>query len=161
MTNNVTFWLIGLPCSGKSSISTKLLKKIKKPCVILDGDVLRQGLSADLDFSEKGRYENVRRVAHLSKLLMQQGVIPIVAILAPLNSHRKLARDIIGDAMKVIYLDVDLSVCEKRDVKGMYHEARRGKITNYTGIDSPFDVPDYPDIILNTEKLSIDECLKI
>ena len=161
MNNVVTLWLTGLPCSGKTSISKNILKTLSRPCFMLDGDVLRRGLCADLDFSETGRYENVRRVAHLSKVLMQQGIIPIVSILAPLTSHRKLAREIIGDAMKVVYLDADLSVCEKRDVKGMYHKARRGELQNFTGVDSPFDIPDHPDIILNTDRLTIDDCSKI
>lgn len=161
MNNIVTLWLTGLPCSGKTSISKNMFKKLSNSCVMLDGDVLRHGLCADLDFSETGRYENVRRVAHLSKVLMQQGIIPIVSILAPLSSHRKLAKDIIGDAMKVIYLDADLSVCEKRDVKGMYRKARRGELRNFTGVEGSFDVPDHPDIVLDTDRLTIDECSNI
>mgnify|MGYP001397999347 CR=1 FL=1 len=156
-----TLWLTGLPCSGKTSISIDLNKKILSSCVRLDGDELRNGLCSDLDFTHESRLENVRRVAHISKLLMHQEIIPIVSILSPLQHHRDVAKDIIGENMVIIYLDTDLETCEQRDVKGMYAKARKGIISNFTGISDSFESPTKPDLVLKTSELSIDECSSI
>ena len=151
-------WLTGLPCSGKTTLSMCLSNKILQPNVRLDGDDLRLGLSNDLDFSAESRKENTRRVASVSKLLSAQDIIPIVSILAPLNKHRLLAQDILGESMKIIYLRANLDVCEKRDVKGMYKKARMGVVKNFTGVDDLFEKPNNADLVLDTSTLSVEEC---
>ena len=152
-------WLTGLPCSGKTTLANAFVK-CHSGFISLDGDNVRQYISSDLDFSLNSRQENVRRVASFAKLLLDQNISSIVSILSPLESHRSLAKDIIGDSFKLIYLDTALDICERRDVKGMYKKARQGEINDFTGIDSPYEKPLSADLILNTHKESINQCLQ-
>jgi adenylyl-sulfate kinase len=164
MNNKIfTLWLTGLPCCGKTTISNTIIQdKIFSNIIQLDGDIVRKYLSSDLDYTMKAREENVRRVSSLCKLLNLQGFSCIVSILSPLEKHRIIAKSIIGEYLKLVYINTPLDVCEKRDVKGMYNMARQGKITNFTGIDSSYEVPQNPDIVINTTKDSIDNsCRKI
>ena len=148
-SKNVVIWLTGLPCSGKSTLANTFIKSYPH-FILLDGDNVRQYISSDLDFSLDSRQENVRRVASFAKLLLDQNISSIVSILSPLESHRNLAKNIIGDSFKLIYLDTALDICERRDVKGMYKKARQGKINDFTGIDSPYEVPENAEIHVNT-----------
>ena len=155
---NHVLWLTGLPCSGKTTLANGFVKSHSN-YILLDGDNVRRYISSDLDFSLNSRQENVRRVASFAKLLLDQNISSIVSILSPLELHRSLARNIIGDSFKLIYLDTALDICERRDVKGMYKKARQGKINDFTGIDSPYEKPSSPDLTLNTNIDTINVCL--
>lgn len=154
-------WLTGLPCSGKSTIANALqtsLNNSGKHTYILDGDNLRHGLNKDLDFSIRARHESARRTAEVARLMVDAGLIVIVSIISPLERDRQYARSLFSDnQFKEIYLSTPLAVCEKRDVKNMYHKARAGTIKNFTGVDSPYEVPQYPDIDVDTQSHTIDE----
>jgi adenylylsulfate kinase len=167
--NGIVIWLTGLSGSGKTTIAHRIEESLfNKGCLtqILDGDNIRNGLNCDLGFSEQDREENIRRVAEVSKLFINSGIICINSFISPTHRMRQMARDIIGSENFIeIFLNASLEVCEKRDVKGMYKDAREGKIKNFTGIDSIYEIPVYPDIELNTEVLPISEtvekCLEI
>ena len=151
-------WMTGLPCSGKTTIVRKLAETIPN-LAILDGDELREWLSPK-DFSRDGRNEHNRKVAHLAKLLLKHDVSVLVSLISPFNQNREDARKIIGnDKFIETYVKCSLSVCEKRDVKGMYKKARLNEIKNFTGINDDYDIPDNPDLIINTENTSLDECV--
>ena len=156
---NYIFWLIGLPCSGKTTLSTSLhsyLKIKNKKVIIFDGDILRKGINKDLGFSKKDRDENIRRSVELVKLFYDQGYTIIISQITPLNQNRDLIKKTFCEAVKIIYIECDLETCIKRDVKGMYKKAMNGEIKDFTGIDSKFEIPNKPDLLLNTsnEKLS-------
>ena len=152
-------WMTGLPCSGKTTIARKL-QEIYPKLALLDGDELREWLSPK-DFSRDGRNEHNRRVAHLAKLLLKHDVSVLVSLISPFNENREDARKIIGnDKFIETYIQCSLSVCEKRDVKGMYKKARLNEIKNFTGINDDYDIPDNPDLIINTENSSLDECVE-
>jgi len=156
-----TIWFTGLPCSGKTTLVKQLKKELdRKGCrtVHLDGDVVRKGLNIDLGFSEEDRKENLRRVAHIAKLLNQQGNTVIASFVSPTNEMRSMVREIIGD-MKLVYVKCSLKECEKRDREGMYKKARKGKIKDFTGISAPFEEPN-ADVVTDTENNSIDECIE-
>ena len=151
-------WMTGLPCSGKTTIARKL-RELSPKLVVLDGDELREWFSAK-DFSRDGRNEHNRRVAHLAKLLLEQNFPVSVSLISPFNENREDARKIIGDSKFIeIYIKCSLSVCEKRDVKGMYKKARLNQIKNFTGVNDDYDIPDNPDLIINTENNTLDECV--
>ena len=140
-----TLWFSGLSGSGKSTLA-KLLKneiiKRNRNCILLDGDIIRTGLNQDLGFSQQERTENIRRVAHMAKLLNDQGVIVIAAFISPLHSQQELAQKIISKSkFKLVYLNTSLEVCEQRDPKGLYKRARNGEIPEFTGIDSIYEKP--------------------
>ena len=154
-------WITGLPCSGKSTIANALEKdlyNLGKHTYLLDGDNLRHGLNIDLDFTMKARHENVRRTAEVARLMVDAGLIVIVSIISPLHKDREFARSKFSDnQFKEVYLSTSLEVCEKRDVKNMYRKARAGILKNFTGVDSPYEVPQYPDIVIDTQTHSIDK----
>ncbi len=157
-------WITGLPCSGKTTLAKKIVNRLEKekiPNVLLDGDEIRSFISADLDFSHKARNENVRRVAGISKLLLEQGVASVVSILSPLEKQRNNACKIIGDKFNLIYLNTSIEVCEKRDVKGMYKLARENKIKDFTGVGSIFENPKNFHIEVDTGCLNISESTNI
>ena len=158
-------WLTGLSGSGKTTLSTGLEKALfKKGFLIktLDGDQLRAGINANLGFTEQDRHENIRRVAEISSLFIECGVICINSFISPTAAMRQTARQIIGDESFIeIYLKASLEVCEQRDPKGLYKSARRGEIRNFTGIGSPYEVPLNPDLVIDTEKYSIEESIEI
>lgn len=144
-------WMTGLPCSGKSTIVRHLQKEIPN-LAMLDGDELREWFSPK-DFSKAGRDEHNRRVAHLARLLLQHGVPSVVSLVSPYRENRSDARRIIdaGDSFAECYVRCSLAKCEERDVKGMYARARRGEIKGFTGIDDPYESPENPDLLVDTE----------
>ena len=151
--------MTGLPCSGKTTIARKLQELIPN-LVMLDGDELREWLSPK-DFSRKGRNEHNRKVAHLARLFLKHNVPVVVSLISPFNKNREFARKIIGDSMFIeTYIKCSLSLCEKRDDKGLYKKARLNKIKNFTGVNDDYDIPANPDLIVNTETNSLDKIIK-
>jgi bifunctional enzyme CysN/CysC len=146
-------WFTGLSGSGKSTVANLVEKKLAaegRHAYILDGDNVRHGLNKDLGFTEEARVENIRRVAEVARLMADAGLIVLVSFISPFQNERRLAREIAGDiAFTEVYVDTPLEVCEARDPKGLYARARRGEIKNFTGIDSPFEVPDDAEIVLH------------
>ena len=154
-------WLTGLSSAGKSTIANLLEQKLgdlgRHTC-LLDGDDIRLGLSRDLGFTHDDRVENIRRIAEVAKLMADTGLIVIVAIISPFRSERARARALMGDGEFVeIFVDAPIDVCEARDVKGLYAKARRGELPDFTGIDSPYESPENPELHLDTVKLSAEE----
>ena len=151
-------WMTGLPCSGKTTLAKKLSDKVNN-IAILDGDELREWLSPK-DFSREGINEHNRKVANLAKLLSNHNVPVLVSLVSPFNENRKDARKIIGDNKFIeTYVKCSLSICEERDVKGMYKKARLNEINNFTGVNDDYDIPDNPDLIIDTENNSLNECV--
>ena len=146
-------WFTGLSGSGKSSIANLIEKRLTvegRHAYILDGDNVRHGLNKDLGFTEADRVENIRRVAEVARLMADAGLIVLVSFISPFRNERRLAREIAGDVrFSEIFVDTPLEVCEARDPKGLYARARRGEIKNFTGIDSPFEAPEHPDLLLH------------
>lgn len=157
----VMLWFTGLSGSGKSTIAVALERELHRRdrlCRILDGDNIRAGINANLGFSEADRKENIRRIAEVSKLFVDTGIITIAAFISPTEEMRQMAAEIIGrNDFKEIYISTPLEECERRDVKGLYAKARLGEIKNFTGISSPFEVPANPALSLDTSKLTIKE----
>jgi adenylylsulfate kinase len=163
-------WMTGLSGSGKSTIAVELEAQLMKrgyTAFVLDGDNIRHGLNADLDFSETGRHENIRRISHVAALLADAGMITITAFISPFAEDRAMAKTIINkttdgnaDRFREIYINTPLSVCETRDPKGLYKKARTGEITNFTGIHAPFEAPENPDLEVKTDNLDIDQCVE-
>jgi bifunctional enzyme CysN/CysC len=145
-------WLTGLSGSGKSTIANLVEKRLTaegRHAYILDGDNVRHGLNKDLGFTEEARVENIRRVAEVARLMADAGLIVICSFISPFRNERRLAREIAGDIrFTEVHVDTPLEVCEARDPKGLYARARRGEIKNFTGIDSPFEAPEHPDMVL-------------
>ena len=143
-------WLTGLSGSGKSTIAIALEKELHacgKRTYILDGDNIRQGLNKDLGFTVADRVENIRRIAEVSLLMMDAGLIVITAFISPFREDRKMAKNLIGPSNFVeVYVNTPLHVCEERDLKGLYKKARAGVLPNMTGITSPYEPPETPDI---------------
>lgn len=157
-------WLTGLSGSGKSTIAIGLERKLHAKgflTQILDGDNVRTGINKNLGFSDEDRTENIRRIAEVSKLFLNCGIITINSFVSPTIAIREQAREIIGkDDFIEVYINVPIEVAEKRDVKGLYKKARAGEIKNFTGIDAPFEEPPNPAIELKTHELSIDDSVE-
>lgn len=160
----MVYWFTGLSGAGKSTLVNAVAVQLYQRGYIikvLDGDIIRQGLCSDLGFSLEDRQENIRRIAEVAKLFMESGVIVLCAFITPTETLRDQARDIVGaDRFKQIYIKCPLEVCESRDVKGLYAKARQGKIVGFTGIDSPYEEPAQPDIILDTAQATISQCVQ-
>jgi adenylylsulfate kinase len=158
-------WLTGLSGSGKTTIALQLEKELYKLgflVQILDGDNIRAGINNNLSFSEGDRTENIRRIAEVSKLFLNCGIITINCFVSPTIKMRQIAKKIIGkENYYEIFIDADLETCEKRDVKGLYKKARNGEIKNFTGIDSQYEKPNNPSLEVNTSQLSIEESIEI
>lgn len=154
-------WLTGVPGAGKSTIARRVFAELRNRCVpgyLLDGDEIRRGLSADLGFADADRTENVRRVAHVARMMMDAGLVPIVALVSPFERDRREARRVIGNAYFIeVYVDVPPDLAFTRDPKGMYRKARRGEIPRFTGVDSRYEQPVAPDLHLRTDLLSESE----
>ena len=159
--HSVMVWFTGLSGSGKSTIAIALERELHKRgllCRILDGDNIRSGINNNLGFTEADRVENIRRIAEVSKLFLDTGVITIAAFISPNNDIREMAADIIGqDDFLEVYVSTPLEECERRDVKGLYAKARKGEIKNFTGISAPFEEPARPALTLDTSVLSLEE----
>jgi len=158
---SIVLWFTGLSGSGKSTLAHALEEKLfQKGCktFVLDGDNIRHGLNSNLDFSEAGRTENIRRISEVSKLMLESGLIVMTAFISPINKDRSEARNLISsDDFIEIYCKASLETCETRDVKGLYKRARAGEIKNYTGIDSPYEVPENPELTIETDNQSLEE----
>ena len=156
-----TIWLTGLSGSGKTSIASWLERKLHSEgflVQVLDGDNIRSGINNNLSFTEEDRKENIRRIAEISKLYINSGVITINGFVSPTNEVRDLAKSIIGEEDFIeVFINTPLHVCEERDVKGLYKKARSGEIKNFTGIGAPFDVPKDADCVVETENSTIAE----
>jgi adenylylsulfate kinase len=157
-------WFTGLPASGKSTIAHALEKELFDRGIrsyVLDGDNIRHGLNSDLGFSREDRKENLRRVAELSKLFVDAGVVVLAAFVSPFREDRKYVRDILGDeSFFEFYVKCSPEICEHRDPKGQYKKAREGVIKNYTGVSAPYEEPEKPDLVLNTEELPVEESVE-
>jgi adenylylsulfate kinase len=154
-------WFTGLSGSGKSTIASQvehILHDSGYLTYILDGDNIRHGLNKDLGFSSKDRVENIRRIAEVAKLMTNSGLIVLVSFITPFKKVREFAKSIIGKQFHEIFIDTPLAVCEARDVKGLYKLAREGEIKDFTGIDSPYEIPVSPEIHVETADKTIDEC---
>lgn len=161
----VTVWMTGLSGAGKSVLSNEVEKRLfakGKHTMLLDGDNVRMGLNKNLGFTEEDRIENIRRIAEVSKLMNESGLIVLTAFISPYRLDRRNAKEIIGeDSFVEVYVSTPLEECEKRDVKGLYQKARAGKIPNFTGITSQYEEPEHPDIIVDTSKHTLEECAEI
>lgn len=158
-------WLTGLSGSGKSTLAVALERKLfemNMNTYILDGDNIRMGLNRNLGFSQEDRKENIRRIGEVSKLFVDAGTIVLSAFISPYREDRHLARELFAEKDFVeVYVRCPLEVCETRDPKGLYRKARAGDIANFTGISAPYEEPESPEIILNTNLYSIEECTLI
>lgn len=156
-------WFTGLSGAGKSTLAHRveeiLFEELDCNTFVLDGDNVRHGLCTDLGFSLDDRHENIRRIGEMSKLFMQAGVITLTAFISPFRHDRDIVRSMVGDDEFVeIYCDTPLSICEQRDVKGLYQKAREGIVREFTGISSPYEKPLNPEIVVQTGEKSLDEC---
>lgn len=161
------FWMVGLSGSGKSTLARALEARLHEKgylTALLDGDNLRSGINNNLGFSEEDRHENIRRAAETAKLLASNGVITICSLISPTTKIRSMASKVLGELYNEIHIDCPVEVCESRDVKGLYAKARSGEIRNFTGIDSPFEIPESPGLAVNTDKndlqTSLDQLLE-
>jgi len=160
--HSVILWFTGLSGAGKSTLAhcvEETLHQMGCRTFVLDGDNVRHGLCGDLGFSMEDRAENIRRIAEVAKLMMEAGVITLTAFISPFRSEREKARLIFphGEFLE-IYCKCPLEVCEQRDVKGMYKKARDGQIKDFTGISSPYEEPDNPELVVETAKYTLEEC---
>lgn len=156
---SAVLWFTGLSGSGKSTIANALearLNAMGRLSYLLDGDNVRLGLNSDLGFSEADRKENNRRVAHVSQLLWDANVLTLVSFISPFRHERDSARKLIGADFIEIFVDAPIAECEKRDPKGLYMKARKGEIAQFTGITSPYEPPESPELILHTDRETID-----
>lgn len=159
-----TIWMTGLSGAGKSTLANALEKRlfsIGKHTMLLDGDNVRMGLNKNLGFDENDRIENIRRIAEVSKLMNDAGLIVLTSFISPFRQDRRNAKEIIGKGYVEVYVSTPLEECERRDVKGLYKEARLGKIPNFTGVSSVYEEPEHPDIVVDTSKNSLEECVDI
>ena len=157
-------WFTGLSGSGKSTLAHAVedhLYRMNIHTFVLDGDNIRQGLCKDLGFSDADRTENIRRIGEVSKLMVDAGVMVMTAFISPFRQDRNLVRELVdsGDFVE-IYCDASLETCEQRDPKGLYKKARAGQIPEFTGISSPYEAPESPEIVLKTDADSIEDCVK-
>jgi adenylylsulfate kinase len=157
-------WFTGLSGSGKSTLAHAVEEALhQQGCrtFVLDGDNVRHGLCGDLGFSEKDRQENIRRIGEMAKLFMEAGIIVLTAFISPYRADRERVRAMVGSGNFIeIYCDTSIEICEKRDVKGLYKKARSGEIAEFTGISSPYEKPETPELVLNTGAESLDVCMK-
>ena len=158
-------WFTGLSGSGKSTLAIALERELNKRgvlCYLLDGDNIRTGINNNLGFTEEDRNENIRRIAEVSKLFADCGVVTLAAFISPTNDIRANAAKIIGnDDFVEVFVSTPLEECEKRDVKGLYKKARAGEIKHFTGISSPFEAPESPALSIDTSKPDMGECVSI
>jgi len=159
MQEATVLWLLGIPCSGKTTLAYQIKSELDKkniPCKVLDGDELRSGINADLGFSPQDREENIRRAAEIAKLFLDAGFVTICSFITPTAKLRQLASGIIGAAhFHEIHVSCSIEVCMQRDVKGMYNKAQKGIIKDFTGLQSTFEAPEAPFLTVNTEEKDV------
>jgi adenylylsulfate kinase len=157
-------WFTGLSGSGKSTLAVQLeaqLHALGFKTYLLDGDNIRSGLNKDLSFTDEGRIENIRRIGEVSKLLLDAGIIVLSAFISPFEADRDQVKKIVGHENYVeIFVNAPIEVCEQRDVKGLYKNARAGEVKNFTGIDSPYEIPQRPDLTIHTHETNLDESIE-
>ncbi len=156
----MTLWFTGLSGSGKSTLANEVEKRLfslGKHTILLDGDNVRHGLNKNLGFKEEDRVENIRRISEVAKLMNDAGLIAITSFISPYEKDRESARHVIGDSFVEVYVSTPLEECERRDVKGLYKKARSGEIPNFTGISSPYEKPEKPEIEIDTTNITIDD----
>ena len=154
-----TLWFTGLACSGKSVLADAVADDLKERGMKverLDGDIVRKSLTRDLGFTDEDRRMNIERVTFVAKLLTRNGVAVLASFISPFNDIRRYSREEIGEYI-LVYVKCSLQECERRDIKGMYGKARAGQLKEFTGIDSPFEEPDTADIIVETDKQTVEE----
>ena len=157
-----TIWFTGLSGSGKSTLANELEKRLVamgKHTMLLDGDNVRMGLNRNLGFREADRIENIRRIAEVSKLMNDAGLIVLTSFISPFAQDRQNAREIIGDAFMEVYVSTPMEECERRDVKGLYKKARNGELDHFTGVTSPYEVPQHAEVVIDTSKCSVEACV--
>jgi len=157
-------WLTGLPGSGKSTLAFELERRLfeaGRQVYVLDGDNLRHGLNADLEFSPEDRAENIRRVGEVAALYAGAGMITVTAFISPYRVDRQGARKAAKGHFHEIYLSASLEACEDRDPKGHYKQAREGKIQNFTGVSAPYEEPESPELVIDTGSLGVEESLQV
>lgn len=162
MTRGVTIWFTGLPCSGKTTIADRVAEVLREKghkVERLDGDIVRKSLTSDLGFSKEDRDENIKRVTFVAKLLTRNGVKVLATFVSPYIERRRKTREEIGEFMEV-YVRCPVDECMKRDVKGMYRKALAGEITGFTGVDDPYEEPPNPELILDTDKETVEESVQ-
>jgi adenylylsulfate kinase len=161
---NAVLWFTGLSGAGKSTISSEVEKKLYETgyhTYVLDGDNIRHGLNKDLGFSEEDRKENIRRIGEVAKLLVDAGLITLSAFISPFREDRKMVRDMLGHREFIeIYIKCSLQECEHRDPKGLYKKARAGEIKNFTGISSPYEEPEHAELVIETDKQSLEKSVQ-
>ena len=154
-------WFTGLSGSGKSTIANELEKHLFETGIhtyILDGDNVRDGLNSDLDFTDEGRIENIRRIGEVANLFVDSGLVVLSAFVSPFKSDRALVSNLVGESNYVeVFVDCPLEVCEARDVKGLYQKARNGEISSFTGISSPFEEPENAEVHIKSNELTVQE----
>lgn len=159
---SVLLWFTGLSGAGKSTLAHALEEELHRQGVrtfVLDGDNVRHGLCADLGFSPVDRSENIRRIGEMAKLFIEAGVIALTAFISPFHADRYRVRELVGEDFLEVYVRCPLEVCEQRDVKGLYKKARAGVIAEFTGISSPYEVPQNPEFVIDTAGRSVEECV--
>lgn len=155
----VVLWFTGLSGSGKSTIASEVERRLNaagRLTYLLDGDNIRHGLNGDLGFSDADRVENIRRVSHVARLFQDASVITLVSFISPFRAERAQARELVGPDFVEVFVDAPLELCEQRDVKGLYKKARAGEIPAFTGISSPYEAPESPEIHLKTGEESLE-----
>lgn len=157
-------WFTGLSGSGKSTLAVGLEAVLHArgfKTYLLDGDNIRSGLNKNLSFTDDDRVENIRRIAEVSKLFVDAGLVVLSAFISPFESDRQQVKNVVGHANYMeVFVDTPLEVCEQRDVKGLYKKARAGEVKNFTGIDSPYEPPPAPDITIRTHEVSVDDAVE-
>ncbi len=156
-------WFTGLSGAGKSTLAHALEEHLhQRGCstYVFDGDNVRHGLCGDLGFSEDDRVENIRRIGEMAKLFCDAGILALTAFISPFRADRRKVRDLAGGDFIEVFCDCSLDVCESRDVKGLYKKARDGEIPNFTGISSPYETPESPELTLNTGEQPLEECVQ-
>ena len=161
----IALWFTGLSGSGKTTIGNALEKRLIESGLLtqlLDGDIVRMGINSNVGFSNEDRKENIRRIAEVAKLFVNCGVITICCFVSPTEEIRRIARNIIGaEDFAEIFVSTPLDVCEQRDIKGLYAKARTGELKDFTGVSAPFEAPANTLLTLNTDELSVEECVQM
>lgn len=159
----IVVWFTGLSGSGKSTIAIELQKRLTEEgyvCYRLDGDNIRHGLNSDLGFGEEDRDENIRRIAEVAALFQDAGMITLVSFISPYEAMRSFAKSKVGeDSFFLVYVKASLETCVNRDVKGLYKKALAGEVSDFTGVSAPYEEPEHPDLVLDTDANSLEECV--
>ncbi|TYR78746.1 adenylyl-sulfate kinase [Priestia megaterium] len=163
--HSFVLWFTGLSGSGKSTVANAVAKALYEKSIrnyVLDGDNIRFGLNKNLGFSAEDRTENIRRIGEVSKLFVDSGQVVLTAFISPFKEDRAQVRDLLEeDEFIEVYVECPLEECEKRDPKGLYKKARNGEIRDFTGIDSPYEAPDQPELTVNTNDHTVERCVEI